>query len=187
MGNVRRSRGYSFEHTLVQRLNSGDWNARRLGGSSTGLPDIIAVNNIDATLLSIEAKSGTGNILYVPQDQIKRSLVIRNMFSFYKTRHFILAFKFMTKKRFKRKGGVVYEHRKLIEYYKIADIFEDMQDIPIVKCTYDGKTFAIQRKKSVKINLPDYTMPFQRISSTALHTEPVHSSSPSSATKSVHI
>jgi Holliday junction resolvase len=187
LGNVRRSRGYSFEHTLVQRLNSGDWNARRLGGSSTGLPDIIAVNNINATLLSIEAKSGTGNILYVPQDQIKRSLVIRNMFSFYKKRHFILAFKFMTKKRFKRKGGVVYEHRKLIEYYKIADIFEDMQDIPIVKCTYDGKTFAIQRKKCVKINLPDYIMPFQRISSTALHTEPVHSSSPSSATKSAHI
>jgi hypothetical protein len=93
----------------------------------------------------------------------------------------------MTKKRFKRKGGVVYEHRKLIEYYKIADIFEDMQDIPIVKCTYDGKTFAIQRKKSVKINLPDYIMPFQRISSTALHTEPVHSSSSSSSTKSVHI
>jgi Holliday junction resolvase len=187
LGNVRRSRGYSFEHTLVQRLNSGDWNARRLGGSSTGLPDIIAVNNIDATLLSIEAKSGTGNILYVPQDQIKRSLIIRNMFSFYKTRHFILAFKFMTKKRFKRKGAVVYEHRKLIEYYKVADIFEDMQDIPIVKCTYDGKTFAIQHKKSVKINLPDYIMPFQRISSKALHTEPVHSSSLSSSTKSVRI
>jgi Holliday junction resolvase len=29
----------------VQRLNIGDWCARRLGGSSAGLPDIVAVNN----------------------------------------------------------------------------------------------------------------------------------------------
>jgi Holliday junction resolvase len=160
MGNIRRNRGYSFEHTLVQRLNNGIWNARRLGGSSTGLPDIIAVNNVDEVLLSIEAKSGTGDILYVPRDQIKRSLLIRNMFSFYTTRHFILAFKFMKKKRFKRKGEVVYEHRKLIEYYKIADIFDKMNDIPIVKCTYEGKIFAIQGNRSKKLNLPDYVMPF---------------------------
>src|SRR5919202_3008445 len=107
MANIRRSRGYSFEHTLVQRLNNGVWNARRLGGSSTGLPDIIAVNNIEAILLSIEAKSGTGDTLYVPQDQIKRSLLIRDIFSFYTTRNFILAFKFMRNKRYKRKGQVV--------------------------------------------------------------------------------
>ena len=160
MANIRRSRGYSFEHTLVQRLNNGVWNARRLGGSSTGLPDIIAVNNIEATLLSIEAKSGTGDTLYVSQDQIKRSLLIRNMFSFYTTRHFILAFKFMRKKRFKRKGQVVYEHRKLIEHYKIADIFDNMDDIAAVKCTYEGKIFVIQGGKSKRLNLPDYVMPF---------------------------
>ena len=160
MGNIRRSRGYGFEHTLVQRLNNGVWNARRLGGSSTGLPDIIAVNNIEAILLSIEAKSGTGDALYVPQDQIKRSLLIRNMFSFYTTRHFILAFKFMRKKRLKRKGQVVYERRKLIEYYKIADIFDDMDDIAVVKCTYEGKIFTIQGGKSRRLNLPDYIMPF---------------------------
>ena len=160
MGNIRRSRGYSFEHTLVQRLNNGVWNARRLGGSSTGLPDIIAVNNIEATLLSIEAKSGTGDALYVPQDQIKRSLLIRNMFSFYTKRHFILAFKFMRKKRYMRKGQIVYEHRKLIEYYKVADIFDNMDDIAVVKCTYEGKIFAIRRGKSRRLNLPDYVMPF---------------------------
>jgi hypothetical protein len=34
--------------------------ARRLGGSSTWLPDIVAANNKDAILLSIEAKSGSG-------------------------------------------------------------------------------------------------------------------------------
>ena len=161
MGNIRRNRGYSFEHTLVQRLNNGVWNARRLGGSSTGLPDIIAVNNIEAILLSIEAKSGTGDILYVPQDQIKRSLLIRNMFSFYTTRHFILAFKFMRKKRYLRKGQIVYESRKLIEYYKVADIFDNIENIDAVKCTYEGKIFSIKGGKSRKLNLPDYVMPFR--------------------------
>jgi hypothetical protein len=66
----------------------------------------------------------------------------------------------MRKKRFKRKGQVVYEHRKLIEYYKVADIFDKMDDIPVVKCTYEGKTFAIQGNRCRKLNLPDYIMPF---------------------------
>ena len=103
MGNIRRSRGYSFEHTLVQRLNNGEWNARRLGGSSTGLPDIIAVNNIDAILLSIEAKSGTGDILYVPQDQIRRSILIRNMFSFLHDETFYIGLQVYEKKAVPKK------------------------------------------------------------------------------------
>ena len=160
MGNIRRSRGYSYEHTLVQRLNNGSWVARRLGGSSTGLPDIVAVNNQEATLLSIEAKSGTGDVLYVRPDQLQRCLLIRDMFGYYKTKHVILAFKFMRKKRYKRKGQVVYEHRKLTEYYKVADIFDNMDDIAVVKCTYDGKIFAIQEGKSRRLKLPDYVMPF---------------------------
>ena len=163
MGNIRRSRGYSYEHTLVQRLNSKLWNARRLGGSSTGLPDIIAVNNIEAVLLSIEAKSGTGDALYVPSDQIYRCLQIRDMFSFYKSRHAILAFKFMRKKRFKRKGKIVYEHRKLLEYYKIADKLDKINDITMIKCTYQGKTFFIRGNECTKLNLPNYTMPFQKV------------------------
>ena len=164
MSNIRRSRGYSYEHTLVQRLNNGVWHARRLGGSSTGLPDIIAVNNIEAILLSIEAKSGTGDVLYVPQDQIKRSLIIRNMFSFYKKRHFILAFKFMRKKRFTRKNQVIYEKRRLIEYYKVADVLHKLDSIPVVKCTYGGKIFVMYNGKFTKKSLPTYVMPFQNSS-----------------------
>jgi Holliday junction resolvase len=161
--NIRRSRGYSYEHTLVQRLNTELWNARRLGGSSIGLPDIIAVNNIDAILLSIEAKSGTGDALYVPSDQINRCLQIRDMFSFYKSRHAILAFKFMRKKRFKRKGQIVYEQRKLVEYYKIADKLDKITDMTMIKCTYQGKTFFIRDSQCIKLNLPNYTMPFQKV------------------------
>ena len=126
LGNIRRSRGYSYEHTLVQRLNNGSWVARRLGGSGTGLPDIVAVNNKEATLLSIEAKSGTADVLYVRPDQLQRCLLIRDMFGYYKTKHVILAFKFMRKKRFTRKKQVVYEKRRLIEYYKIADILHKL-------------------------------------------------------------
>jgi len=163
LGNIRRSRGYSYEHTLVQRLNNRVWHARRLGGSSTGLPDIIAVNNTDGVLLTIEAKSGTSDILYVPQDQIERCLLLRNMFYIYPERHVILAFKFMSKKRFRRKNETVYESRKLLEYYKVADVVADMSIFPIIKCSYDGSTYAMHKNKTVALNLPDYSMPFQKI------------------------
>lgn len=163
MGNIRRSRGYGYEHALVQRMNNGVWYARRLGGSSTGLPDIVAVNNTAGILLTIEAKSGTSDILYVPQDQVERCLMIRNMFDIYPERHIILAFKFMSKKRFRRKNETVYESRKLLEYYKVADMVADMSVLPIIKCTYDGRTFAIHKGKTVSLNLPDYSMPFQKI------------------------
>jgi Holliday junction resolvase len=163
LGNIRRSRGYSYEHTLVQRLNNGVWHARRLGGSSTGLPDIVAVNNTGGILLTIEAKSGTSDILYVPQDQIERCLLIRNMFGIYPERHIILAFKFMSKKRFRRKNETVYESRKLLEYYKVADVVAEMSVLPIIKCTYEGRTYAIHKNKTMAVKLPNYSMPFQKI------------------------
>ena len=161
MGNIRRSRGYSYEHTLVQRLNNGSWVARRLGGSGTGLPDIVAVNNKEATLLSIEAKSGTGDVLYVHPDQLLRCLLIRDMFGYYRTKHVILAFKFMRKKRFTRRKQVVYEKRRLVEYYKVADKLNKFEVIPVVKCTYTGKTYVIHNGKYTRRSLPNYVMPFQ--------------------------
>ena len=135
-----------------------------MGGSSTGLPDIVAVNNHAGILLTIEAKSGTSDMLYVPQDQIERCLVVRNMFGIYPQRHIILAFKFMNKKRFRRKNQTVYESRKLIEYYKVADVVAGMKVLPtIIKCTYDGKTYAILRNnKRIRLQMPDYTMPFHQ-------------------------
>jgi len=147
----------------VQRLNNGLWRARRLGGSSTGLPDIVAVNNDSGILLTIEAKSGTSDILYVPLDQIERCIIVRNMFGIYPERHIILAFKFMGKKRFRRKNETVYESRRLMEYYKVADIVSGMKVLPIIKCTYDGKTYAIFRNNALPLELPDYSMPFHKI------------------------
>lgn len=163
LGNIRRSRGYGYEHTLVQRLNNGTWTARRLGGSSTGLPDIVAVNNKEAILLSIEAKSGTGDSLYVQPDQLQRCLLIKDMFRHYKKKYVILAFKFMRKKRSTRKKQVVYEKRKLIEYYKIADKLNKLPSVPLVKCTYSGSTFITHNGQFIKTVLPNYPMPFSSV------------------------
>jgi small-conductance mechanosensitive channel len=69
----------------------------------------------------------------------------------------------MSKKRFRRKNETIYESRKLIEYYKVANVVADMTFMPIIKCTYDGKTFSIHNNKTVALNLPDYRMPFQKI------------------------
>jgi len=160
LNRIRRNRGYSFEHVLVQKLNTNAWNARRLGGSSANLPDIIAVNNKDSIFLSIEAKSGTADSLYVQSDQIQRCFQIRDMFQVYKTAHVILAFKFMQKKRIREEGKTIYIHRKLQEYYKIADKYSKMNDLPIVKCTYEGRTYEIINSETRRCNLKDYVMPF---------------------------
>jgi Holliday junction resolvase len=85
------------------------------------------------------------------------------MFGIYPERHIVLAFKFMGKKRFRRKNETVYESRRLMEYYKVADIVVGMKSLPIIKCTYDGKTYAIFRNKTVRLDLPDYSMPFHKL------------------------
>jgi Holliday junction resolvase len=161
LNRIRKNRGYSFEHVLVQKLNTNAWNARRLGGSSANLPDIIAVNNRESIFLSIEAKSGTSDSLYVQSDQIQRCLQIRDMFRVYKTAHVILAFKFMQKKRIREEGKTVYTYRKLQEYYKIADKCSRMKDLPIIKCTYDGRTYEIRNSQTQKCIMKDYIMPFR--------------------------
>jgi Holliday junction resolvase len=160
LNKIRRNRGYSFEHVLVQKLNNNPWRARRLGGSSANLPVIIAVNNKESIFLSIEAKSGTADSLYVPSDQIQRCFQIRDMFRVYKTAHVVLAFKFMQKRRIREEGRTVYIHRKLQEYYKIADKYSRMKDLPVIKCTYDGSTYEIRNSETRKCNLKNYIMPF---------------------------
>lgn len=160
LNRIRRNRGYSFEHVLVQKLNTNVWNARRLGGSSANLPDIIAVNNKESIFLSIEAKSGTADSLYVPSDQIQRCFQIRDMFQVYKTAHVILAFKFMQKRRIREEGKTLYIHRKLQEYYKIADKYSRVNPVPIIKCTYDGRTYELRNFQTKRCNLKDYIMPF---------------------------
>ena len=72
---TRRQRGYNWEDTLVKRFNVIKyWKAFRLGSPSIALPDVLAVNNPDSIIFTIEAKSGTGTTLLVPFDQIERCM-----------------------------------------------------------------------------------------------------------------
>ena len=153
---IRRQRGYNWEDTLVKRFNSLQyWKAFRLGSPSVALPDVLAVNNPEIMIFTIEAKSGTGTTLQVPFDQIERCLNWVDNFQVYKKREVILAFKFLSKKRI---GVGEYEKRELHEFYKIWD--KTKKPIDIV-CTYDGKTYALKNSKQKKLELNDFLMPFK--------------------------
>ena len=52
----RRQRGYNWEDTLVKRFNAVKyWKAFRLGSTSVALPDVLAVNNPESIIFTIEA------------------------------------------------------------------------------------------------------------------------------------
>ena len=137
----------------MERLNiTPNWMARRLGGSSTGLPDIVATNNVTGVLLAIECKSTAGNAVYVPPDQVERCVEVCKMFSYYKERHVIFAFKFMRN-----------ENRRLRYWFKRADTVmivcsSDMK-IPTYRCDYDGKVYEIG-VEGKKAELADYILDF---------------------------
>lgn len=95
----RRQRGYQWEDTIVKRFNSTKkWKAFRLGSPSIALPDVLAVNNENSSMFTIEAKSGTSTSLPVPADQIERCLEWIKTFGIYKKRNVLLGFKFLSKK-----------------------------------------------------------------------------------------
>ena len=95
MTDIRRGRGYRYEKSIVDRLNAcRGWRAWRLGGTQIELPDILAVHNETKTLLVIEAKTGGGNLLYVPAHQTRRVLQWCNNLAAYKDQYAICAFKF---------------------------------------------------------------------------------------------
>ena len=153
---TRRQRGYQWENTIVKRFNSAEnWNAFRLGSPSTALPDVLAVNTQESSIFTIEAKSGTTNLLPVPEDQIERCLKWIETFDIYKKRMVILAFKFLSKKRI---GLGTYESRELREFFKVWDT-----SIPPTKCTcnYEGKVFAKINEERKEINLKNHEMPFK--------------------------
>lgn len=125
------------------------------------MPDIVAVDNENSILLSIEAKSASSNSIYVPEDQIQRCYLITEMFKEYNQRYIILAFKFMRKKRQMIKGELIYQPRKIKEYYKIIRFKKKVPTkFPIIKCNYNGDTFVIYENKIKKVRLKNFNMPF---------------------------
>ena len=56
-----------------------------------------------------------------------------------------------------------------MEYYKVADAIYTTNQYPIVKCVYDGTTFAVYKNKPFMIKLQDYEMPFQEKPKANIH------------------
>ena len=159
---TRKQRGYNFEYSIVNAFNdhhSKQWHARRLGGSSTGLPDVVATNKAKSVLYAIEAKSSESNIIYIPRDQIERCIDITEKFlTAYDNRYVVFAFKFKgyKKKKTERKlqyrivlmsmhlGGIP-DHLKGVSYdirTEKLNTHESYEDYPICLPTF-GKTQSI--------------------------------------------
>jgi Holliday junction resolvase len=135
---LRMNRGYKFEKYIIEELNTEGWQARRLGGSSVGLPDIAATNNKESLILAIEAKSTVGKYCSVPQDQIIRCNDLLNLFGVYKNTKIILAFKFGTKGK---KGNTIY-HFLIIPYINTIIL----NNIKSINCNKDGFVTIIHNK-----------------------------------------
>lgn len=147
----RRERGYSFEKTIVDFFNKHPgWQARRLGGSSTGLPDIVITNNNNKSILyTVEAKSRKNdNKAIIENDQIVRCFDVLHLFGIYKTREVVFAFKFMANKEGERhtinkktgkKTKKLIHKRKLQYWFFVCQDNAFMQEIEKLQCTYDGK------------------------------------------------
>lgn len=137
-----RSRGYSHEHKVVLDVNKIDgWFCRRLGGSSSDLPDIVATNTEKSRLIVAEFKSRTpkalkrssnlaSSSLYIPQDQAQRCIDMVRVFGVYKNREVVFAFKFSNPKT-----------RVAIYYYFVLNPLDYgilMERECVIKCTSSG-------------------------------------------------
>lgn len=155
----RRDRGYAFESSIVKYFNSEwdndeGWYARRLGGSSVGLPDVVVTNNYRSIFFSIEAKSTFQGEAYIPSDQIQRCADICNVFGVYDKRHIVFAFKFSKN---------IEKGRDKLQQYFFKAKPTNIDNIKWVKCFYDGrlryKTINPDIKSELKIieyrSLPD--------------------------------
>lgn len=147
---IRKQRGYAWEDALVKRFRSKGWKAFRLGSPSIGLPDVIATNSNLNTIIAIEAKSGTTNMLMVEYDQILRCINWLDAFDVYRNRYPLLAFKFIAKKW---KGKDDYKRRKGREYIKVWDPSLGYGDLI---CRYDGSLFLLINGMKREVSLADY-------------------------------
>ena len=150
---TRKNRGYAWEKTIVNRYNlKYNWEAMRLGGASSFLPDVLLIHSEMSTIISVEAKSGTTDNLYVPWDQIERCYRFVNKFKKYDYRYVMLAFKFSQVKRISSTKKTT---RPLREYFYRWD--GEIHNIADHVCTYDGKMFQlISNGKRIPVTMEDF-------------------------------
>ena len=145
--NHRRERGYRWEKSIVDFFNDRklfeDWHAKRLGGTSTELPDILITNNKLSILYSVEAKSTTGNLAYIHNDQICRCMDILGMFSIYRKRYVVFAFKFAKSKC---------NPRLVYYFFRVLPKFS-LRDVKTIRCDNTGKINMIKMNGEYMVKL----------------------------------
>ncbi|HEX5519438.1 MAG TPA: hypothetical protein VFX18_03275 [Candidatus Nitrosocosmicus sp.] len=92
---LKQRRGYLFERAIVDSLNESDqgWDAKRLGGTTTTMPDIAANNLSKKTFFAIECKSTQDYSAKIEKEQIDRCIKMTQSQP-YKNKYVVFAFKF---------------------------------------------------------------------------------------------
>jgi Holliday junction resolvase len=136
----RQRRGYNFETQLVKEFNKGNWKARRLGGASSGLPDVGIMNNSQSLLYAVEAKSTVYNNCIVPVKQIRRCIGYLDIHDIYKTKNTILAFRFASKRTKRNPNSLVKITRREPKYFFfIVKEFKRLKEIEAFTCNSKGQ------------------------------------------------
>ena len=136
---IRRSRAYSWETEVVRQFQDAGFSAWRLGGTTTKMPDVLAVEPNTPALdkervYGVECKSTRGSRVYFPRDQIQRCRDVACSFGNY-TPVIVLASFFARKAR---KGG-----RTPME---CLYVWPDTMPAMDVMVTYDGDVFGPDHK-----------------------------------------
>lgn len=147
---TRRNRGYSFETSIVHKVNDiAYWSARRLGGASTYLPDVI-ITNYDGAALTLECKSThEKKDLYIPPDQVLRCIDTLSLFSYYRVKNVVFAFKFGQSKGNKLKEYFFYCNDGLLE-----KIIDNLDKLNFIKCTRNGVAKLVCGDGSINLGQP---------------------------------
>lgn len=135
-----RNLGYMFEYSLTKcfnptEINPSDWQSRRLGGASTGLPDLVITNNNEGMVITVECKAQKSMNRSIPNDELIRCLTTLNVFSFYKKRMVVLAFKFM---RHLDPTNHLLRIPTIMHFFRLVQI-KGLSNIKNVSCNYYGK------------------------------------------------
>jgi len=123
---LKKQRGRSFEVHIKEMFESHGFSSYAIGSNSKDVPDVVAWHDTSRTVVAVEAKSTASKYCLVPAKQIHRCVDFINDLGLYTKKFVILAFKFKSSSKDKRK---LKYHYKIIEY----SIF-----LSNISCNYDG-------------------------------------------------
>ena len=138
---TRRQRGYAFEDKVRGFFNRIDgeqyFHCRRLGGSSTGLPDLVITYNhpmAEEVIIAMECKSVKDRwVAEIPADQIYRCIdTLKVLEGGYRRKYVGFGFKFGVSEKQGRK--------KNIERYWLLHPAHPVLKDDLIKATYDIRT-----------------------------------------------